>query len=85
MNQDDIATMNIEFLEDQIDDLQKRIRLSYDSLHNENMSETDRERINDEISHYRNLVATYQAALRQKYQGIFKATHRTTVPNTPAY
>lgn len=85
MNHDEIAAMNIEFLEDQIDDLQKRIRLSYDSLHNDNMSDADRERINDEISHYRNLVTTYQAALRQKYQGIFKATHRTTVPRTTAY
>lgn len=72
----DIATMSIEFLENLIDDLQKRIRLNYLSLQDENMPEVDRERITDEVSQYRNMIASYQSALRQKYQGIFKATYK---------
>jgi hypothetical protein len=64
-------SMTIEKLESLIDEYQKKIRLNFNILNNDDLTELEKVRITDEINSFKELISGYQSELRKLYQELF--------------
>jgi UDP-N-acetylglucosamine 2-epimerase len=68
----DLQEYSIEELEQIIAEQQKKILVIYQFLKEENISESEKKRLEDDIVRLKNQMFQYQTVLRKKYSEEFK-------------